>query len=392
VSELLEQPVSVGAPAHGGHCMARIDGRAVFVRHALPGETVRLSVTEGGADARFWRADAVEILEASPHRVPSVWPEAGPGGVGGGELAHVALGAQRDWKHAVLTEAFARFAHRDFPGQVRPATAEETGLGYRTRVSAIADGQGRAAMHVHRSETTATLHRMPLATPAVEQALLDARLSPGTRFTVVEDAAGATHVVAHGERGPQLVQPVTSAAGRVEHRLHASGFWQVHRAAPELLVDAVLARVGAAQVVWDLYAGAGLFGVPLALQGRTLTLVEFDRRATADARATLTHHGLAARVHAADVRRTLATADLGPRPDAVVLDPPRAGAGAATIAALARHRPRRIVYVACDPVALARDTQTLTDSGWVLAEAEAFDLFPMTHHVEAVATFELADG
>ncbi len=100
----VEVELEVGPVAHGGHCVARYDGRVVFVRHTLPGEQVRARVTEGGDAAKFWRADAVEILEASPDRVPSVWPEAGPGGVGGGELAHVALDAQRRWKRDVLAE------------------------------------------------------------------------------------------------------------------------------------------------------------------------------------------------------------------------------------------------------------------------------------------------
>ncbi|MDQ4024173.1 MAG: TRAM domain-containing protein, partial [Actinomycetota bacterium] len=97
-----EVELEIGPVAHGGHCVARLDGRVVFVRHTLPGERVRARVTEGGN--RFWRADAVEVLEASADRVPSAWPEAGPGGVGGGELAHVALPAQRRWKSQVLAE------------------------------------------------------------------------------------------------------------------------------------------------------------------------------------------------------------------------------------------------------------------------------------------------
>ncbi len=384
--------VTVGAPAHGGHCVARLEGRVVFVRHALPGERVRLAMTEGGDEARFWRADAAEVIEASPDRVPSPWPEAGPGGVGGGELAHVSLPGQRAWKLAVLREAFERFARSEFPGEVHPAHAHETGLGYRTRVTAVAGADGAATMRVHRSFEARRLSAMPLAVPEVERTLLEARLPEGTRFTVAAASAAdaaAAHVVPEGERGPVLRQAVTSVAGTIAHQVRAAGFWQVHTHAPALLVNEVLARVGDAATVWDLYAGAGLFGAALAAQGREVTLVEFDRRAVADARATLAAHGLRAAVHAADVRRCLSTGTLAGTPDAVVLDPPRSGAGAATLTALAAHRPRRIVYVACDPVALARDTALLNQAGWMLDEAQAFDVFPMTHHVEAVASFTL---
>ncbi|MFA6047083.1 MAG: TRAM domain-containing protein, partial [Phycisphaerales bacterium] len=117
--------VRIGAPAHGGHCIARHEGRAVFVRHALPGELVEARVTSGEPTARFWTADAVKVLEASDDRVESPWPEAGPGGVGGGELGHVALAAQREWKLAVVKEAFDRFAKVGFDGQVTAAPGDD---------------------------------------------------------------------------------------------------------------------------------------------------------------------------------------------------------------------------------------------------------------------------
>ncbi|MFD6134108.1 TRAM domain-containing protein, partial [Isoptericola sp. NPDC060257] len=146
-----EVELEIGPVAHGGHCVARLDGRVVFVRHTLPGERVRARVTETGS--RFWRADAVDVLEASPDRVPSAWPEAGPGGVGGGELAHVALPAQRRWKAAVLAEQLQRLARleRDVVVEGAPGDDERGGLGYRTRVDLVADADGRAGMRRFRS-------------------------------------------------------------------------------------------------------------------------------------------------------------------------------------------------------------------------------------------------
>lgn len=381
--------LTVGSPAHGGHCVARHEGRAVFVRHALPGEEVVAVVTEGAADERFWRADAVEILEPSPDRVPSAWPEAGPGGVGGGELSHVALPAQRAWKLAVLREAFERFAGAEFPGSVAaaPGDDERGGLGYRTRVTSVADADGRATMRMFRSYESRRLERMPLAVPEVEEALLAARIQPDMRFTVVAPSAGQVVVAPESEQAPAVRERVATPFGDIEFEVRADGFWQVHQEAPALLVREVATRVGGATRVLDLYAGAGLLGLSLALGGADVTLVEFDRRATADARRTAERIGVDAHVVSGDVRRTLRSGTL-PRAEVVVLDPPRSGAGAATVEALRAVEPERIVYVACDPVALARDTATLRDAGWSLVEAEAFDLFPMTHHVEAIATFE----
>jgi tRNA/tmRNA/rRNA uracil-C5-methylase (TrmA/RlmC/RlmD family) len=415
--------LTVGAVAHGGHCVARHDGRVIFVRHALPGEVVTVEVTEGGADAKFWRADAVEIHEPSPDRVPSAWPEAGAGGVGGGELAHVALPAQRAWKLAVLREAFERFAGptqgaTDFPSdEVRAAPlggdGTETGggagggaavggdaaggLGYRTRVSAVAGPDGRASMRAFRSHAVRRLDRMPLATAAAEEALLAGHWTEGATIDVV-NASGEDKVrvlvdgrpwtgrgVDRRPNAPSHVREVVTVGGQ-EHafRVAAGAFWQVHREAATNLAREVVDRVGDAGAVLDLYAGSGLFTLPLAATGREVSSVESDPQAAKDARRNLHAHP-AARVIEGDVRQML-HAGLG-RYDAVVLDPPRSGAGRATLEALHTTGASTLVYVACDPVALARDVAILRDLGYALESATAWDLFPMTHHIETVATF-----
>ena len=390
--------LTVGAPAHGGHCVARHEGRVVFVRHALPGERVRARLTEAGEDAKLWRADAVEILEASDDRVESPWPEAGPGGVGGSELGHVALPAQREWKLAVLRESFERFAGRAFDGIVRAVDGDDDdgGLRYRTRVSATANAEGKAAMHAHRSDTLHPIAAMPLAVPQVEEALLGSRFPAGARVQVAQGSDGTVRVVVDGApwragkkdsrpNAPRtLRENVTVDGDTWDYKVDADGFWQVHRGAPALLVSEVLSRVGDAASVADLYAGAGLFSLPLAASGRTVTSVEADRGASRAARRNLHAYPQASIVHG-DVRRTL---DHGiGRPEAVVIDPPRSGAGRRTLDALAATGTPRVVYVACDPVALARDTALLAERGYRLEDAQAFDLFPMTHHVETVATF-----
>ena len=406
--------LEIGAVAHGGHCVARHDGRVIFVRHALPGEVVEAVVTEGGDDARFWRADAVAVLEASPDRVESVWPEAGPtvggrGGAGGGELAHVALPAQREWKLAVLRDAFGRFAGptpglAGFPTKVlaAPGDDERGGLRYRTRVGALAGADGRASMRAHRSHRLVPLDSMPLATEAAEAALLGARFPAGSEVLVV-DASGedGVRVLVDGEpwrsgsrdrrdNAPRNVREVvTVGATEYHYRVAAAGFWQVHREAPAVLVNEVLARVGDAARVLDLYAGSGSFTLPLAATGREVTSIESDPAAARDARRNLHDHPNATVVEG-DVRETLRAAAASvdnATVDAVVLDPPRSGAGAATLEAIAALSPANVVYVACDPVALARDVATLRDLGYDIESATAWDLFPMTHHVETVAAF-----
>jgi tRNA/tmRNA/rRNA uracil-C5-methylase (TrmA/RlmC/RlmD family) len=376
------------------------------VRHALPGEVVDAELTDSDEGATFWRADAVKIIEASPDRVDSAWPEAGAGGVGGGELAHVALSAQREWKLAVLRESFERFAKRDFPGTITAAPSDDArgGLGWRTRVGAIADSEGRAAMHLFRSKSIATLTSMPLAVPAAEQALLSQRFPGGSAIQVAVPTDGQARVLVDGMRwnagkrdtrdnAPANVSQVVEVDGQsYEYRVATGGFWQVHTDAPALLVGEVLRRTGDVQSVWDLYAGAGLFSVPLATAGKRVISVDEDEVASKNARRNL-HSFDSATVLQGDVRKTIGAAASNPEyalgeDTAVVLDPPRSGAGRATLDGIGALGARRLVYVACDPVALARDTALLAERGYALTEAQAFDLFPMTHHVETIATFD----
>jgi tRNA/tmRNA/rRNA uracil-C5-methylase (TrmA/RlmC/RlmD family) len=189
---------------------------------------------------------------------------------------------------------------------------------------------------------------------------------------------------------------VAAGGARYAYRVGAAGFWQVHREAPALLVGAVLAGVGdvSGAAVLDLYSGAGLFTLPLAdavgPDGEVVS-VEGDARAVRDARRNV-HDRSNVELHQGDVARILTGRDDADsdvvHADVVVLDPPRVGAGRPVVTAIAALRPERVVYVACDPAALARDVALLGDAGYTLRSVEGYDLFPMTHHVEAVAVLE----
>ena len=177
------------------------------------------------------------------------------------------------------------------------------------------------------------------------------------------------------------------------YRISPGVFWQVHTGAAAALLDAVLALAGDCRgaTVVDLYAGAGLFAVPLGdavgPDGAVLA-VERDDRACADAR----HNGAgtpALAVRHAEITPQLVAAELG-RPDVVVLDPAREGAGIDVMGALGRHAAtlRRLIYVSCDPASFGRDLRVLLDEGWDLAALRVFDIFPMTEHVELVAAVD----
>lgn len=377
--------LEVGPVAHGGHCVARAgndpSGRVVFVRHVLPGERVHAIVTEDGGGG-FCRADAVAIVRPSPHRVeaPCVW--ARPGGCGGCDFQHVEPAHQRELKAAVLAEQLRRLA-----GIEREVVVEELPggpLGWRRRVRLAVDEDGRAGLRAHRSHDVLPIADCPLAPPGVLPPVLAGRFDPGGEVEVAVDAGGTVHA---GGPGPV----VQRAAGR-EWRLTPGVFWQVHPALADALAGVVAdwADAPAGGTAWDLYGGVGLFAAVLADQvgpDGAVHVVESSRQAVADGRAALADLAqvswTAGRVEKVLGRLPGRTPLSGP--DVVVADPPRKGLGGALVDALCARVPGRVVHVACDPAALARDVALFADRGYALAGLRAFDAFPMTHHLESVA-------
>ena len=383
--------VRVGPIAHGGHCVARHDGRVIFVRHALPGELVTVQLTDVGHD-RFWRGDAVDVLEPSPDRVPPPCPVAGPGQCGGCDLQHVRLPVQRELKATVLAEQLDRLAGISWAGAVEALPGAADGLGWRTRMRYLGDPTGRAGLRAHRSHRVVALPEegCRIAVPELSRPPEGIDLTPGAELLGASVPDRAAVWLTAGETVPELTEQVSDRRFRVR----ADGFWQVHPDAASTLQAAVLAGLEPqpGESGLDLYCGVGLFASGLAAAGcRSVVGIETSRTAIEEARQNLTDHP-AARFVVGRVDRLLGRPHRGipARADLIVLDPPRTGAGRPVVQAVAARRPRRIAYVACDPAALARDLKTFGDLGYGLTDLRAFDLFPMTHHVEAVAILEVA--
>ena len=391
--------VDVGPIAHGGHCVARLDGQVVFVRHTLPGERVRIHITE--RSKTFLRADAVEVIEAAPGRVEAPCPYAGPGRCGGCDFQHVDPATQRDLLGDVVREQLRRLAGITWDGEVEAVDPEA--FDWRTRMQFAVDDEGRPGLRKHRSHEIIPVDRCLIAHPDLPDVLgrrwdaesVEAIVSSTGDKLLVTDAsipdeveAAVDGVVAvdgttRGGRGA-----VTERVLAADFRVSGSGFWQVHPDAATTLVEAVIdaAEVTAGDTVLDLYAGVGLFTTFLADEageGGVVLSVESDRGASRDARRNL-HDFPQVRLVGASVERALQDGSLGESADVVVLDPPRTGAKKA-VAGIVGLSPRRIVYVACDPAALARDLASFAARGYVLEGLRAFALFPMTHHVECVA-------
>ncbi|WP_298176118.1 class I SAM-dependent RNA methyltransferase [Saccharomonospora sp.] len=382
--------LTVGAVAHGGHCVARVDGRVVFVRHALPGERVLAEVTEDNGKS-FCRADAVYVLEPAAERVEPPCPVAGPGLCGGCDWQHASGSAQRELKARVVEEQLRRLAGLDVPVTVEPLS--EGLLRWRTRVRFVADADGNAGLRAHRSHRVIPLTDCPITARGAVDAVLPHSWSEGDEIEATEDVDDEVHVrrlsgLARRRRSEQLRGGVAvqRAAGR-DWRLAAHGFWQVHPRAADTLARVVgeWADASPGARAWDLYAGVGLFASVLAEQvgpkGRVLA-VESGRRAVADGRANLPDMRQV-RWRCGQVEHVLR--DRTDTPQVVVLDPPRKGAGRPVVEAVVAAGPERVVYVACDPAALARDVAIFGEHGYRLERLRAFDAFPMTHHVECVA-------
>ena len=395
----------IGAVAAGGSCVARADdGRVVFVRHTLPGERVRAVVTS--QTTSFLRADAVEVLEASPDRVETPCPYAGPGLCGGCDWQHVAVPVQRELKAALIAEQLQRLAGLDRPVVVEEVPGAPGGLGWRTRVQFAVAPSGRVGLRKHRSHDLQPIDRCLIASPDVQAVGVEAHRWPGVSAIEVA-ASGPARVLALTSRGgrpqPAPVEAGLAIDGRATRTPHGlrhtvggrsfevgtGGFWQVHPGAAETLSQAVLTGLDPqpGERALDLYAGVGLFAALIGERvGETgaVLAVESNPHACADAaRNTADLPQVKIRTAAIDG----ALLSRAGAVDLVVLDPPRAGAGLQVTRALAGLRPRRMVYISCDPASFARDLKVLLDVGWQLEDLRALDLFPMTEHVELVATF-----
>ncbi|MGX2994055.1 class I SAM-dependent RNA methyltransferase [Streptomyces sp. JNUCC 64] len=424
-----EYEVEVGPVAHGGHCVARTeDGRVLFVRHALPGERVLARVTEGDEDSRFLRADAVEVRDPSKDRVTAPCPFSGPGRCGGCDWQHAKPGAQRRLKGEVVAEQLQRLAGLTpedvgWDGTVMPAEGDKLPVGevpaWRTRVQYAVDEEGRAGLRRHRSHDVEPVDHCMIAAPGVTELGVEARQWPGMasveaiaatgsqdRQVILTPRPGARLPLVELDR-PVSVLRVDEKDGGV-HRVHGrpfvreraddrtyrvgnGGFWQVHPKAADTLVKAVmqglLPRKG--DTALDLYCGVGLFAGALADRVGELGAVlgvESGKRAVEDARHNLRDFPRV-RIEQGKVEQVLPRTGIT-ETDLIVLDPPRAGAGRSTVKHLAALGARRIAYVACDPAALARDLGFFREAGYRVRTLRAFDLFPMTHHVECLAILE----
>ena len=395
--------IDVTNVAHGGIAVARHDGRVIFVSDAIPGERVVARISDDSKKS-FWRAETVSVVTPSEHRRPHIWSAASverapENRAGGAEFGHIAIGHQRELKRLVLADSLHRMAGVESDVVVEAIPGPDDGTGWRTRLRLHVAADGTLGPFAARSHHVISVKDVPLATPEVATiAPLDESFKGSTHVDVVAPSTGNAYFLAGDSTS--VLRPtrhaITEVVGDREFRLDVHSFWQVHRHAAQTLMTAVQDAIDpqlfdprAANL--DLYGGVGLLAAALGDRfgnHTRITTVESDSLSTDYAAENLAEWSGASAITARVDRylRELAKARTTLDGATVVLDPPRSGAGKDVVDSLVRFSPAQVVYVACDPVALARDVALFRVRGYELARLRAFDLFPNTHHVEAVAS------
>jgi tRNA/tmRNA/rRNA uracil-C5-methylase (TrmA/RlmC/RlmD family) len=391
--------IRIERPATGGGVGRAPDGRVSFVRNSLVGELVRVQVTE--ETSKFYRGEAIEVLEPSPDRVSAPCPYAHPFGCGGCDLQHADARAQTEWKSALVAEHLRRIAGVEWDVEMVPGSLGEA---TRTRLRCAVDERGRLCLRRARTNDLVPIESCWVAQrafdvafshpwPGVQEVELRA-IGDGEPFAVTRSGRDAyASVEVRSLAGAPLDPSTHSRVGVGNHvyRVGPRSFWQSHRDAPTILSDTVLelVRLDVGDDAVDLYSGVGLFSVPLARRvgerGRVIA-VESSPYAVRDARENAT--GLR-QVKVREWSVTPRSVNDTVREDSVVvLDPPRQGLARGVVDALAARRPRQVVYVSCDAATFARDLKNFLGHGFVLSDLRVFDLFPMTEHVEIAANLD----
>jgi tRNA/tmRNA/rRNA uracil-C5-methylase (TrmA/RlmC/RlmD family) len=380
--------VEIGNVAHGGHFIARHNGQVIFVRHGITGEKAVVEIT--ATSSKVVRGDVVEVVEASPARVNAPCQYAHPQGCGGCDFQHIDISFQRELKRRVVIEQFSRIGGLEIDLDVK-SVEPLNGLHWRTRMDFAISKSGHPGLYAHRSNEVIEIEDCLLAVPEMKVPEITARKWNGSeRLELAVSSEGQVNLSRAGRSISGATQ-LKEVVNGLTYKVSAQSFWQGHRNAPSVLVKQAmdLLTLQDADVVCDLYGGAGLFAASMSKRvgaSGKVHLIELDAHATKDAKSgfALTKN---VEVHVGKVENELRKIT---RADVLLLDPPRTGAGKEVVDEMLRIAPRTIVYVSCDPSSLARDAKYITEGGYEISFLVGYDLFPMTSHVECVVQFTCA--
>lgn len=377
---------------YGGAGLARTDGRVTLTPFVLPGELARVKLHDGV------RADLIEVLESSPERAAPPCPLFGR--CGGCHYQHAPYEFQVARKVEILREQLRRVGKIEYEGEIATVTGES--LGYRNRIQLhVENGQiGYIAARSH--DLVPLTGDCPIASPRLNQALAMVRerihdprwpkfaksieLFSNEREVQINVLDTEKPVAKRFFEWMESVAAIEYSTTFGNFRVSPRSFFQVNRFLIEPLVETAMGDATGATAL-DLYAGAGLFAIPLARRFGEVTAVEAGSAAVRDLEFNAERAGVKVRIEQQRVEDFVERLETAP--EVVLADPPRAGLGKTVTAQLARLAPQRIVIVSCDPATLARDLAAL--SKYRIQKITLVDLFPQTYHLETVVSLRLIE-
>lgn len=385
--------VTIEKIVYGGDGLARLGRFTLFVPFTAPGDVVRVRITS--IERSIARGLLEQIITPGPNRQTP--PCRHFGVCGGCQLQHLAYPTQLEVKSAYLRESLRRIGGIDWPGEIPILSGPATG--YRTRAE-LKIGRGpdlrprfgyfEAGTHrLHEIDACPILH--PAAAAELERVRANPSLIPtkATRLflTVGDDVALATPATGENDRIASIdaLGTVRQKILGIDYQFGVRSFFQGNRLLVEALVGEAIGQSTGERAV-DLYAGVGLFSLQLARRFAQVCAVEGNGLAATHGATNARRHRLTnVQYHSISVEAWLKHQTRGwERPDLLLLDPPRAGAGPQVCARIAALAPRQITYVSCDPATLARDLKSLGAAGYHPTAITAVDMFPQTFHVETV--------
>lgn len=373
--------VQVGNVAHGGFTVARWEEKVIFVRRALPGETAKMKILKLAPGGKAWIAEVLEVITASKHRIEPKCEYFRFSGCGGCDFQHAEIDYQLKLKETVLVEQFERLAQFDIKNILKTHQLEPKDYFWRSKLRLSPNSEGRLGFRKFRSHEIIPINNCSIAKKEINELLLQASTNKFNSEQILVSDKNSAHII--NKRDKRRIESEVLGS----KFLHPLGsFWQSHAQMATKLGSLMLDKVDYEETVLDLFAGVGVFG-KLLLENKkceSLISLELDKEAAACAKLNLEKYPKARSIMDR-AERFLTQTKL--RFDLVILDPPRKGLGIGATEKLAKIAKSKIIYVACDPASLARDSKVLFQAGWRLSQLDLIDAFPQTHHFETVAVF-----
>ena len=378
--------LDIGNIANGGHFVARHDNQIIFVRHAISGEKVKVKVT--AINSRFAFGDAVEILKPSKDRISPPCKYSHPEGCGGCDFQHINYDVQSDLKKEVIKDQFKRITKIDISPEIITANPSN-GLHWRSRLNLAISENKKVGLRAHKSNNVIEIDECLIALKEINKSdIFSANWDSKENLNI---SCSSTNQINISQFNKSIIGPdkLTENVDKNEYTISPKSFWQSHINAPSLLLQQVIkdADIQHDQIVCDLYGGVGLFTLPISkLIGKNgqIHLIEMNDTCIEDANIMFEHIDNIY-IHHGTVEQKLGSVK---KIDTIILDPPRNGVSKQVINQMIEKKPNTIIYVSCNPSTIARDSKILLDNKYSLSNIVGLDLFPMTHHLESVASFK----